>query len=252
MAVPMPLVESRACFSKLAKPFFPFLSKSTRALLKSSKDTLPSCMASFRSLALASGPSRAFASWSSWPGIAFCTDSHAWLSTFPEASIWLYCSRAFSWSCVLLPPASNASLNASEMLVASSSESHIGAIFCTMPVMAAVEVGSPSKAPEIFLMDAAASSALNPRFCITFGKLFIWSARLIAPVMLELMTSPALENTDWTMPEMAPNSAAATLVNLAPNRPPTAAPAAEPSTAPISPSTSLPVPAEPDATPSLS
>ena len=126
------------------------------------------------------------------------------MSTLPALSICVYWVSAFSCSMVEAPPASMALLNARAMFVASSRFDVNGASCCTMPVMAELVVGRPSKAFEIFLMDAAASCELYPRFFMTFGKLFIWSARLTALPMLPEMTLMALVVTAAAAPMMPP------------------------------------------------
>ena len=122
--------------------------------------------------------------------MAACMDRHACMSTLPAESICVYWVNAFSCSIVLAPPASMALLNASAMSVASSRFEVNGASCCTMPVMAELVVGRPSSAALIFLMLAAASSLEYPRFFMTLGKLFIWSARPMALLRLEA-TTPA-------------------------------------------------------------
>ena len=82
------------------------------------------------------------------------------MSTLPALSICVYWVSAFSCSIVLAPPASMALLNAKAMSAASSRFEVSGASCCTMPVIAELVVGRPSKAFEIFLMDAAASCEL--------------------------------------------------------------------------------------------
>ena len=73
-----------------------------------------------------------------------------------------------------------------------------------MPVMAELVVGRPSSASLIFLMLAAASVAEYPRFFMTFGKLFIWSARSTAEPRLDVTTDATLLNTLDVMPATAP------------------------------------------------
>ena len=136
--------------------------------------------------------------------MAACMLRQAAMSTFPAASICVYCVSAFSCSAVLAPPASIASLNASEMFVASSRLFVSGASCCTMPAIALDVVGRPSSALLILRMLAPASSAEYPRFFMTLGKLFIWSARLIALPMLLLTALTALPTTLCTAPAIAP------------------------------------------------
>lgn len=159
MAVPMPWVASLACCAKLAYWPKPSLLSFTTALLKSSKLTLPSFIASYRSLPFLSAPSSACASWLSWPGMAAWMDRHACMSTLPAESICVYWVSAFSCSMVEAPPASIALLNARLMFVASSRLLVSGASCWTMPVIADDVVGRPSRDLLIFLMLAAASSA---------------------------------------------------------------------------------------------
>ena len=136
--------------------------------------------------------------------MAACMDRHACMSTLPAESICVYWVSAFSCSVVLAPPASMALLNASAMSVASSRFEVNGASCCTMPVMAELVVGRPSSAALIFLMLAAASSLEYPRFFMTLGKLFIWSARPMALLRLEATTPATLLNTLAVTPATAP------------------------------------------------
>ena len=133
---------------------------------------------------------------------------HACMSTLPAESICVYWVSAFSCSMVEAPPASMALLNAKAMSVASSRFEVSGASCWTMPVMAELVVGRPSSAFVIFLIEAAASSELYPRFFMTFGKLFIWSARSIALPRLDVTTDATLPNTLEAMPATAPTLAA--------------------------------------------
>ena len=130
------------------------------------------------------------------------------MSTLPAESICVYWVSAFSCSMVEAPPASMALLNAKAMSAASSRFEVSGASCWTMPVMAELVVGRPSSAFVIFLIEAAASSELYPRFFMTFGKLFIWSARSIALPRLDVTTDATLPNTLEAMPVTAPTLAA--------------------------------------------
>ena len=126
------------------------------------------------------------------------------MSTLPDASICVYWVRALACSSVLAPPASMALLNARDISVASSRLPVNGASCCTIDVIELVVVGSPSSESLIFLTLAAASSELYPRFCMTLGKLFIWSARDTAPLMLLPTMSMALDVMALAAPMTAP------------------------------------------------
>ena len=148
------------------------------------------------------------ANWFIWPGIALTTLRHAAASTLFALNIWLYCSMASACSTVSLPPARTALLNANAMLVASSRFLVNGASCWTMPIMLDVVVGRPSMLALMRLMAAAASFESYPKFFMTLGKLFIVSARLMAPSTLLVMMFETLLNADCANPLMAPNFAA--------------------------------------------
>ena len=158
IAVPMPWVASLACCAKLAYWPKPFLSRSTIALLKSSKETVPFFMASYKSFPFFPAPSSASATWLSCPGIAAWMERHACMSTVPALNICVYWVSAFSCSMVDAPPASMASFSARLIVVASSRLEVNGASCWTMPLMTALDVGRPSNALPIFLMLFDASS----------------------------------------------------------------------------------------------
>ena len=117
-------------------------------------------------------------------------------------------------------------LNASAMSVASSRLLVSGASCCTMPVMAELVVGRPSSAELIFLMLAAASSDEYPRFFMTLGKLFIWSARPMALLRLEATTPATLLNTLAATPATAPILAEKPVEKFLPAAAPPLSPAA--------------------------
>ena len=77
-----------------------------------------------------------------------------------------------------------------------------------MPIMLDVVVGRPSMLALMRLMAAAASFESYPKFFMTLGKLFIVSARLMAPSTLLVMMFETLLNADCANPLMAPNFAA--------------------------------------------
>ncbi len=118
MAVPMPLVELRACCSNDAMPSMPSLSRVMRAALKSSMVKTPSFMAWYRSLDDASAPIMALAMALSWPGMTSCRVRQSSISGLPFARAWVYCTSARSTSTVEAPPASSASLSAMDSVVA--------------------------------------------------------------------------------------------------------------------------------------
>ena len=111
-----------------------------------------------------------------------------------------------------------------------------------MPVSAGSDVGRPSIAPLIFLIEAVASSPEYPRFCMTFGKLFIVSTRLIAlPSDDEMALIAELVTLDTT-PAIAPALAENVLLYFDPVSLPAFAPTFEaPSNAPLSCSAMLPL-----------
>ena len=169
IAVPMPCVASRACCSKLAKPSSPLVFKSITAALKSSIVSVPSLSALYKSFELAPAPKSDCATWFNCPGITSCKVFQSCISGTPLESICVYCCIARDTSAVLAPDASIMLLSASPKSVASSSPEVSGASCCTIDATLSVEEGKPSSELDILEIEAEASSALYPRFCITFG-----------------------------------------------------------------------------------
>ena len=139
------------------------------ALLKSSKEMVPFCMASYRSIVLAVGPRRAWAIWPSWPGMTSCRVLQDCRSTFPLPSICVYWIIARDASPAPFPPARSALFRASESSVASPREEVSGAICCVVDAISFREVGSPLIPSAMRWIDAFASSDAYPRFCMTRG-----------------------------------------------------------------------------------
>ena len=242
IAVPMPCVESLACCAKDAKESPPSLSSVIIMALNSLMDTVPFLSALKRSLLEDPAPRSAVAIWLSCPGMTSWSVRQSWSSGLPLDSIWLYCCIARLTSAVDAPDARHMSLNAMPMLVASSRLEQSGASCCTMPVSAGSDVGRPSIAPLILWMDAVASSPEYPRFCMTFGKLFIVSTRLIAlpsdddiALIAELVT---LDTTPAIAPAFAENFVEYSSPHFAPACEPTFA---APENAPLSCSLMLPL-----------
>ena len=104
---------------------------------------------------------------------------HACMSTLPTASICEYCSSAFVWISMLLPPANTALFNASDKSVASDKLRVSGANFWVTPAKASTLVGRPMSLSLIFSIAARASAAEYPMFFICLGNCDRMSARLM-------------------------------------------------------------------------
>ena len=193
IAVPIPCVASLAWSLNDANAPVPFWSRSMTAWLKSPIETEPFCRAWYRSLLFFVGPSKAWATWLSCPGMTSCSVRQSWSWGLPLARIWLYCCIARLTSAVDAPAARHMSLNAMPRLVAWSSPPASGASCWTMDVSAGSDVGMPSMALLMRLIDSFASPAEYPRFCMTFGKFLIVSARMIAlPIDAAMASNPLL------------------------------------------------------------
>ena len=241
-AVLIPAVASFACCANEAKPFIPSLFNRSIALLKSSNETVPSFIASYRAIVFAVGPRSACAICPSCPGITSCSVLHDCRSTFPLPSICVYWIMAREASAPPFPPASSALLRASDNSVASPRDFVSGASCCVVDAMSSRRVGSPLMPSAMRDTEARASSAEYPRFAMTFGKLFRVSTRDTADPSCDAITVAAAANAATSV--AAPAVATLEIVDAIDDAPDTTArvtPAIPAPTAPARPDIAGPI-----------